>query len=298
MGTGSSKGASKVLVAETSLNAVTNNDSKNKNAEFELPREGGNGNIVALPTKSDRLNIENGANLESSNLVQESDTAMNGQNSETQDSKPPPSSSNPLLTSYQEKYPAIASTLSETYDYYQGLKGALESAYLNSEATLGQVKGLVNVYKKPIKNKSAFREFVVAIGVPKLAYDVIVDCREKYPELFTWDRGKAKEKENEDKEDEDDETEQGNVEEGNKKEETAVVENIKTEQIVMKDRTNNEEIVEKVNEKEQAITEEVNKKEQVVLEEGSNTSVIPENQVGLGTLLLNVLLKIYDPFSD
>ena len=227
MGTGSSRGTPQVVSADTSLNKENNDDSKKKNME---------------------------QHEEASNLVDESDDAVTAkdQNSVTQDVDSSHSSSDPLLTSFSETYPAIAKILRTTYDHYKALKDALDNGNLTSKVALDQTQSLVNVHRKVTQNKSAFREFVVALGIPKLSYDIVVDCRENYPELTTWDRGKAKEKEGED---EDDKTEQNNVEEGSKSEQIVVKETNETEILVQGD-GNQQEIVEEVKEKEQAVGEE------------------------------------------
>lgn len=267
MGTGSSKGTTQVVTADRSLNAPSNNASKQ--IHMEQHGESRNGQVLDLPEKSDRT-VEN---VRASDLVEENDNSVNAKDQipVTQDGERTASSSDPLLISFSEKYPEIAKTLSTTSDHCQELKKALDSCVLISKTTLGHVKGLYSAYRKP-KNKhdkTGLREFVSALGVPKLAYDVIVDCRTKYPEFTTWDRGKGKEKENED---EDNETEQNAAEERNKTEENVVEEKNETEQ-------NN---ATEVNNRKQE--EEVNEKEQTAVVEGNEASAIPEDEVGPASL--------------
>lgn len=229
MGAGSSKGTPQVVAADTNLTKEINYGSIDKNME----QHGEASNL--------------GDEFERDDAVK-----ANDQNLETEDVDSSHSSSDPLLTSFSETYPAIAKILRTTYDHYKALKDALDNGNLISKAALDQAQGLVNVYRKVTQNKSAFREFVVALGIPKLSYDIVVDCRENYPELTTWDRGKAKEKEGEDEEDK---TEQNNIEEGSKSEQIVVKEKNETE-ILMQGNGNQQEIVEEVKEKEQAVGEE------------------------------------------
>lgn len=106
-----------------------------------------------------------------------------------------PVNPNSLLTLFSEKHSGIAPTLRTTKDHYQALKEAQSDGSLISLAAFEHVKGLYNVYvqDKSPKNRSALTEFAVALGIPKFAYEVIVDSRTKYQELTTWDRERNEE---------------------------------------------------------------------------------------------------------
>ena len=233
MGTGSSRGSPQVVAADASLNEENNGGSRNKNME----------------------QLGEASNL--GDEIRDDAVKADDQNSVTHDVDSSLSSSDPLLTSFSETYPAIAKILRTTYDDYKVLKDALDNGNLISKTTLDQAQGLVSVYRKVTQNKSTFREFVVALGIPKLSYDIVVDCRENYPELTTWDRGKAKENAGEENE-----TEQNNEEDGNQPEQINMKEKNETEMLVQGD-SNQQQIVEDVNEKEQAA---------VALEEGDEVS--------------------------
>ncbi|XP_020612597.1 uncharacterized protein LOC110050956 isoform X2 [Orbicella faveolata] len=96
------------------------------------------------------------------------------------------------LTLFSEKYPEIAPTLRTTKDHYHALKEAQNHGNLISLAAFQHVKGLYNVYilDKSPKNRFALTEFAVTLGIPKLAYEIIVDSRTKCQDLTTWDREK------------------------------------------------------------------------------------------------------------
>ena len=110
-------------------------------------------------------------------------------NSEARDFAVNPTSALALFT---EKYPEIAQTLRTTKDHYHALKEAQNDGNLISLAAFQHVKGLYDVYiqDKSPKNRRALTEFAVALGIPKFAYEVIVDSRTKYQDLTTWDREK------------------------------------------------------------------------------------------------------------
>ena len=132
---------------------------------------------------------DTGLNLDNNNNPGEKDIA-------TEDQKPSvvPTS---LLTSFSEKYPEITSTLSATNDYCNALKEARHVGKLISPTSLEHVKGLYNVYvqDKSPANRAALTEFAVALGIPKLAHEVV--CRTNYQELTTCDREKLVEDEGE-----------------------------------------------------------------------------------------------------
>ena len=200
MGSGSSKDTAKLVVADTSLNAVNNNNIKSDNqmdAELrEEPSQAAVGSedrgVMDLPVTSARLNVKTVANFNGS-TAKEGNLAViaKDQNLLTQDTNSPSSSDlSSLLSSFRQKNPEMATILKETKRYYEALKDALDSGNLSSKTTLYQVKGLFNVYfrDKTPKSRTILTEFAVAIGTPKLAYEIIVDCRNNMPQLTTWDR--------------------------------------------------------------------------------------------------------------
>ena len=185
MGSGSSKGSAKVV---EHYNPGNNCGSKHKNVEQNATEsqkitdgfDEGKVTFSAKASAYDALKTK-----EHSSAVDE-----------------PTPSSDSLLASFSEQYPAIAPTFSLTRGYYQGLKDALDGNKLLSPPSLGYANGLFSVYltyKKP-SNRFALTEFVVALGFPKLAYNVVIECRKNYPELTTWDRVKQNGKDNKDEE--------------------------------------------------------------------------------------------------
>lgn len=196
MGSGSSKGSRKVVA----VNPGNNFGSKHKNVEQNT-------------TESQK--ITDGLD-EGKVKSTEKPLAYNALKTKEHISAvdEPTSSSDSLLTSFSEQYPAIAQTLTLTREYYQGLKDALDGNKLLSPPSVGCANGLFSVYliyKKP-RNRFALTEFVVALEFPKLAYDVIIECRKNYPEFTTWDRDKKNVKDNKDEETEQDHS---NLQQGN-----------------------------------------------------------------------------------
>ena len=130
-------------------------------------------------------------NINDAGLVNEEDivTKNPDRNSETRDF---PVNATSVLTLFTEKYPEIVPTLRTTKDHYHALKEAQNDGNLISLAAFQHVKGLYDVYiqDKSPKNRRALTEFAVALGIPKFAYEVIVDSRTKYQDLTTWDREK------------------------------------------------------------------------------------------------------------
>ena len=114
-----------------------------------------------------------------------------------------------LLTSFSEKRPELKPRLQATVKHHHALKDALESGNLMTLMALEHAKALIDVYSKCKKrsNKTILTDFAVALGIPKLFYDIIVDRRTNYPEITTWDRKPRKEQEkeqdNQDEENED-----------------------------------------------------------------------------------------------
>ncbi|KAL9979635.1 hypothetical protein ACROYT_G017320 [Oculina patagonica] len=131
------------------------------------------------------------------NLSNEKEIATEDQNTEAHENVDPTS----LLTLFSGKYPGFVNTLTATKDHYETLKEARSNGNLISPTALGHVNCLDNVYSQDTnpKRRSALREFTVALGVPKLAHEIIVDCRTNYQELTTWDReGDVQQQESED----------------------------------------------------------------------------------------------------
>jgi len=143
---------------------------------------------------ADTVMLSSGNNVNDVGFRNEVDMATKNpdRNSEVRDFPHSPSSA---LTLFSEKHPEIAPTLRTTKDYYHALKEAQDDGNLISLQAFQHVKGLYNVYvqDKSPKNRSALTEFAVALGIPKFAYEVIVDSRAKYQELTTWDREKDSE---------------------------------------------------------------------------------------------------------
>lgn len=253
MGTGSSRGTTQIVAADASLRVANNDGSNNKNAQ---PGSAKSTHVTGMSNGKTEENLANSNLVESNNAVKEENL-----NSVTQDVDFSPSSSDPLLASFSAKYPTIATNLKTTYEDFKGLKDALDNGEVISEATLDHVKGLFAVYRKTLKSKSGLRQFVVTLGIPKLSYDLIVHCRKNYPALTTWDRGKAKEK--------DDEAEEDEMGGGSKEEKTVLKEN------------QDSEIVTQEGNKEQGVDEKMKEIKQTVLEDENETQAIPQNQVNL-----------------
>lgn len=118
-----------------------------------------------------------------------------------------------LLTSFTEKHPEIEPRLKATLKHYHALKAALDSGNLMTSMLLDHAKALIDVYSKCKKrsNKTIVTDFAVALEIPKLVYDIIVDRRTYYPEVTTWDRKprKEQEKEQDNQEEENEDTPEG-----------------------------------------------------------------------------------------
>ena len=112
-------------------------------------------NMAEYATRLNSVNINN----YHENLSEEKEIATEVQNAEA---NVDPTS---LLTSFSEKYPDIAPTLTATKDHYQAFKEARSDGNLISLAALEHVKGLYNVYiqDKSPKNRLALTEFAVAL---------------------------------------------------------------------------------------------------------------------------------------
>lgn len=118
-----------------------------------------------------------------------------------------------LLTSFCENNPQLEPRLSATNKHYQALREALHSGNLMTAASLEHAKALIDVYSKCRKrsNKTVVTDFAVAVGIPKLVYEIIVDRRSNYPEITTWDRKPRKDTEQEQgtQEEENDDSQEG-----------------------------------------------------------------------------------------
>lgn len=196
MGAGTSKGTVRMVTANTTLNTAKSQANNNNRSHFMNAEQQGqsshaaaesenveNGGVMDISITSDKFSVKTVANFKALPKLRKH------RYSATQDGEPPPSS-NVLLTSFSEKYPVVVETLKTIHGHYQALKAALDGANLSSKATLDQVKGLFSVYlkQKEPKNRNAVTEFAVALGVPKLAYEMIIDRRKNCPDLTTWDR--------------------------------------------------------------------------------------------------------------
>ena len=61
---------------------------------------------------------------------------------------------------------------------------------------LDHMNGLFTLYTKNYKPaKKVLTDFAVALGIPKLFYDIVVDCRANCQEVTTWDREEEQEQE-------------------------------------------------------------------------------------------------------
>ena len=137
------------------------------------------------------VRLSSGNNVNDAGFLNEGDIATKNpdRNSEARDFPVNPTSA---LTLFSEKHPEIAPILRSTKDHYQALKEAQNDGNLISLEAIQHVEGLSIDYFRDNspKNRSALTEFAIALGIPKFAYEVIVDSRAKYQELTTWDREK------------------------------------------------------------------------------------------------------------
>ncbi|XP_078366964.1 uncharacterized protein LOC144650989 isoform X1 [Oculina patagonica] len=197
MGAGCSKGAAEVVTADaTTFNSVENHNSVIKDTNVEhreetsQPAESHNEQMEQKPSKetSDMLNVEAPA----SSHEEDTANATEDQNPQAQDVG---DQSTVLLTSFCEKNPKLESDFKAIRDHYQALKEAMESGNLMSKAAYEHVDGLLNLYFKNGKSATiVLTDYAVALGIPKLFYDIVVDCRTNCKELTTWDRELEEEK--------------------------------------------------------------------------------------------------------
>ena len=201
MGAGCSKGAAKVVTADaTTVSSVDNHNSVlktdtdvNQHGEPSHPGESQEGQTEEKPSlqTSDMSNVKTEACSHEEGIA----SVAEDQITQAQDAD---DQSIVLLTSFCEKNPKLESDLRAKRDHYQALKEALESGNLATQTALDNVTGLFNLYTKNGKPaKKVLTDFAVALGIPKLAYDIVVDRRTNCQELTTWDRKEEKEPETE-----------------------------------------------------------------------------------------------------
>lgn len=208
MGTGSSKRTAQIVAADEKLcndHTAINNTTSNPDGRV-LHNKGKPSKTVesqdeALEGKS-LLNNSNTNNVKTVGLRASQDGEDIVQDVDVE--------STLLLASFSEKNPQLEPRLISTKKHYQALKEALDSGNLMTSTVLEHAKALIDVYSKCKKrsNKSLLTDFVVALGISKLVYEIIVDRRTKYPELTTWDRKPrtVQEKEQGNQEDENEDT--------------------------------------------------------------------------------------------
>lgn len=208
MGTGSSKRTAQIVAADEKLcndHTAINNTTSNPDGRV-LHNKGKPSKTVesqdeALEGKS-LLNNSNTNNVKTVGLRASQDGEDIVQDVDVE--------STLLLASFSEKNPQLEPRLISTRKHYQALKEALDSGNLMTSTVLEHAKALIDVYSKCKKrsNKSLLTDFVVALGISKLVYEIIVDRRTKYPELTTWDRKPrtVQEKEQGNQEDENEDT--------------------------------------------------------------------------------------------
>ncbi len=197
MGAGCSKGAAEVVTADaTTLNSVENHNSVIKDTNVEhreetfQPAESHNEQMEQKPSKetSEMLNVETPA----SSHEEDTANATEDQNPQAQDVG---DQSTVLLTSFCEKNPKLESDLKAMRDHYQALKEAMEGSNLMTKAAYEHVKGLSKCYTENGKPaKIVLIDYAVALGIPKLFYNIVVDRQTNCKELTTWDRELEEEK--------------------------------------------------------------------------------------------------------
>ena len=200
MGAGCSKGAAEVVRADaTTFSSVDNNNSVIKDTNVEHheetfhPAETQNNQMEQEPSlkTSDKLNVKTEA-------CSHGEGTANATEDQTTDAQNVGEQSSVLLASFCDKNPKLTSDLKATSDHYQALKEALKSGDLMTKAALEHVTGLFELYTKNGKPaKKVITDFAVALGIPKLSYDIIVDRRTNCKELTTWDREVDNEQETE-----------------------------------------------------------------------------------------------------
>ena len=194
MGIGCSKGTAEIVAvdARPNINKTQCDDSvgsQRVNAEKHTPAT--SEDIMDLPVTSGTFNVKTLARHKViQDFQKESERVSREPPGEPATQDVPSQNADSLLSSWSVKHPAVAEILNLTYYHFKALRDALNGANLSSKAAFDQVKGLFSVYfkhKNP-KNRTIVTEFAVALGVPKLAFDMIVDRRNNHRELTTWDR--------------------------------------------------------------------------------------------------------------
>ena len=198
MGAGCSKGTAAVVTADaTTFTSVDNHNSAVKpDTSVDHQKE------TSHPVESQNEQTEQKLSNEATNMSNAKpgdcwrgeDTA-NATDSTTK-AQDFDDQSTVLLTSFCRKNPKLESDLRATRDHYKALQEALESGSLMAKEALDHMNGLFTLYTKNFKPaKKVLADFAVALGIPKLFYDIVVDCRTNCQEVTTWDREAEKEQE-------------------------------------------------------------------------------------------------------
>ena len=199
MGAGCSKGTAAVVTADaTTFTSVDNHNSAIK-PDTSVDHQKETSHPVEFKNEQTEQKLSNEAtnmsNAKPGDCSRGEDTANATENSTTQ-AQDVDDQSTALLTSFCEKNPKLKSDLRATRDHYKALKEALESGSLMTKEALDHMNGLFTLYTKNSNPaKKVLTDFAVALGIPKLFYDIVVDCRTNCQEVATWDREAEKEQE-------------------------------------------------------------------------------------------------------
>ena len=201
MGTGCSTSKNIVTADATKLSSVDNNENiaviKDTTVEHHQETshlaESQNGPMEGehLSISSDMTTAKTQQRISDSSAPshEKSTEKVNEQNGDQDKITHVDDASSVLLTSFSEKNPKLEPKLRATRNYYQALKESFNNGDLMTKAAFEQVEGLFDLYAENVKStKSVLADFAVALGIPKLAYDIIADRRTNCPELTTWDR--------------------------------------------------------------------------------------------------------------
>lgn len=199
MGAGSSKGAAAVVTADAAkFKSVDNRNSVIKpDTNMDHQKE------TFLPVESQNEQTEQKRSNETTDMsyakprdsTHDEGTASATENSTTQ-AHDVDDQSTVLLSSFCEKNLKLESDLRATKDHYKALKEALKSGGLMAKEALDHMNGLFTLYTKNFKPaKKVLTDFAVALRIPNLFYDIVVDCRTNCQEVTTWDREEEQEQE-------------------------------------------------------------------------------------------------------
>lgn len=207
MGTGCSTATNVVTADAAKLSSVDNNENiavikdtyVEHHGETSHLAESQNGPMEGEPLSisSDIITAKTQKRISDSSAPshEKSTEKVNEQNSDQNKITGVDDTSSVLLNSFSEKNPKLEPKLRATRNYYQALKESFNNGALMTKAAFEQVEGLFDLYAGNVKStKSVLADFAVALGIPKLAYDIIVDRRTDCPELTTWDREEEIEK--------------------------------------------------------------------------------------------------------